>query len=96
MITTGFTLALRVVRQSGGGACAVTDDEAIAGVKLLARTEGIFAEAAGGVVIGALGRLVASGVIKQDELVVACIAGAGPRTQDTVVTLFARSAPSLL
>ena len=40
--------ALRVARQSGGGACAVTDEELIAGIKLLAQTEGIFAEAAGG------------------------------------------------
>ncbi len=76
--------ALRVARQSGGGACAVTDEEIIAGVKLLAQTEGIFAEAAGGVVIGALKKLVASGAIKRNELTVAFITGAGPRTQEIV------------
>ena len=76
--------ALRVARQSGGGACAVTDEEIIAGMKLLAQTEGIFAEAAGGVVIGALKKLAASGVIKKNELTVAFITGAGPRTQETV------------
>lgn len=76
--------ALRVARQSGGGACAVTDEEAIAGMKLLAQTEGIFAEAAGGVVIGALRKLAASGVIKRSELTVAFITGAGPRTQEIV------------
>jgi threonine synthase len=76
--------ALRVVRQSGGGACAVTDEEAIAGMKLLAQTEGIFAEAAGGVVIAALKRLAASGVIKKNELTVAFITGAGPKTQEIV------------
>ncbi len=76
--------ALRVARQSGGGACAVTDEELIAGMKLLAQTEGIFAEAAGGVVIAGLKRLVASGVIKRNELTVAFITGAGPRTQETV------------
>jgi threonine synthase len=76
--------ALRVARQSGGGACAVTDEEVIAGMKLLAQTEGIFAEAAGGVVIGALKRLTASGVIKRNELTVAFITGAGPRTQEIV------------
>jgi threonine synthase len=75
---------LRVARQSGGGACAVTDEEAIAGVKLLAQTEGIFAEVAGGVVIGALRKLAASGVIKRSELAVAFITGAGPRTQEIV------------
>jgi len=76
--------ALRVARQSGGGACAVTDEEAIAGMKLLAQTEGIFAEAAGGVVIAGLKRLVASGVIKKNELTVAFITGAGPKTQEIV------------
>ena len=76
--------ALRVARQSGGGACAVSDEEALAGVKLLAQTEGIFAEVAGGVVIGALKKLAASGVIKRNELTVAFITGAGPRTQEIV------------
>ena len=76
--------ALSVVRQSGGGACAVTDDEAIAGMKLLAQTEGIFAEVAGGVVIAGLKRLAASGTIKKNELTVAFITGAGPKTQETV------------
>jgi len=74
--------ALRVARQSGGGACAVTDEEVIAGMKLLAQTEGIFAEAVGGVVVGALRKLAASGVIKKNELTVALITGAGPRTQE--------------
>jgi len=76
--------ALRVARQSGGGACAVTDEETIAGMKLLAQTEGIFAEAVGGVVIGVLSKLAASGAIKRDELTVAFITGAGPRTQEIV------------
>jgi threonine synthase len=74
--------ALRVARQSGGGATAVTDEEAIDGVKLLAQTEGIFAEAAGGVVIAVLKKLAASGIIKRNELTVAFITGAGPRTQE--------------
>ena len=76
--------ALRVARQSGGGACGVSDDDLLDGVKLLARTEGIFAEAAGGVVIAGLRQLVASGAIKRDDVTVAFITGAGPRTQETV------------
>ncbi len=76
--------ALMIARQSGGGACAVTDEEAIAGMKLLAQTEGIFAEAAGGVVISALKKLAASGSIKRDERTVAFVTGAGPRTQEIV------------
>jgi threonine synthase len=74
--------ALMVTRQSGGGACAVTDEEAIRGIELLARTEGIFAEAVGGVVISCLKKLVTEGAIKKDDLTVAVITGAGPRTQE--------------
>jgi threonine synthase len=74
--------ALQTVRQSNGGASAVTDEEIVIGMRLLAETEGIFAEAAGGVVIAALKKLVALGALKKDELVVAFITGAGPRTQD--------------
>ncbi len=76
--------ALKVIEQSGGGACAINDEEAITGMKLLAQTEGIFTEAAGGVVIGALGKLAATGSIKRNQLTVAFITGAGPRTQEIV------------
>jgi threonine synthase len=76
--------ALRVARQSGGGACAVTDEEILDGMKLLAQTEGIFTEAAGGVVIAGLKKLVISGIIKRNELTVAFLTGAGPRTQEVV------------
>jgi threonine synthase len=76
--------ALRVARQSGGGACAVTDDELIDGMKLLAQTEGIFAETAGGVVVAGLKKLVTSGAIKKSELTVAFITGAGLKTQEAV------------
>ncbi len=76
--------ALKVISQSNGGACAVTDEEAITAMKLLAQTEGIFTEAAGGVVIGSLKKLAASGLIKRTDLTVAFITGAGPRTQEIV------------
>lgn len=75
--------ALSIARQSGGGAVSATDEEAIAGVKLLAQTEGVFAEPTGGVVIAGLKKLAASGTIKKNELTVAYITGAGPRTQET-------------
>jgi threonine synthase len=77
-------LALKIARDSGGGACAVTDAELIAAIKLLAQTEGIFAEATGGAIIASLKKLAAAGTIKKDELVVAYITGAGPRTQEVV------------
>jgi threonine synthase len=76
--------ALKIARDSGGGACAVTDEELIAGIKLLAQTEGIFAEATGGAVIASLKKLAAAGTIKKNELTVAYITGAGPRTQEVV------------
>jgi len=76
--------ALRVARQSGGTACAVTDEELIDGMKLLSQTEGIFAETAGGVVVAGLKKLVASGAIKKGELTVAFITGAGLKTQEAV------------
>jgi len=76
--------ALRVARQSGGGACAVTDEEVVGGMKLLAETEGIFAETAGGVVIAGLRKLVSSGIIKKGELTVAFITGAGLKTQEVI------------
>ncbi len=76
--------ALKIARESGGGACAATDEELIDGIKLLAQTEGIFAEATGGAVIASLKKLAASGLIKRNEVTVAFITGAGPRTQETL------------
>ncbi len=68
------------------GACAsVSDDEIVAGMKLLAETEGIFAETAGGVTIASVKQLAASGRIDPDELVVAFITGAGFKTAEAVV-----------
>lgn len=76
--------ALKIVRETGGAACAASDEELIEGMRLLAQTEGIFTEATGGVVIASLKKLAASGMIKKDDLTVAFITGAGPRTQETV------------
>ena len=76
--------ALKVARESNGGACAVTDEELVAGMKLLAQTEGIFAEATGGAVIASLKKLAKVGTIKKDQLTVAYITGGGPRSQELV------------
>jgi threonine synthase len=76
--------ALKIARESGGAACAVSDEETIEGMKLLAQTEGIFAETAGGVVIGVLKKLAASGAIKKDDLTVAAITASGLKTQEAV------------
>ena len=76
--------ALDVVRSTGGGMSAVTDDEIVDGIRLLARTEGIFAETAGGVTIATLTKLAQQGVVRPDERVVAYITGHGLKTLDAV------------
>jgi threonine synthase len=76
--------ALDAVRSSGGSMAAVSDDEIVEGIKLLARTEGIFAETAGGVTVATLAKLAASGVVRPDERVVAYITGNGLKTIDAV------------
>ncbi len=76
--------ALDTLEASSGSAAAVTDPEVVEGMLLLARTEGIFAETAGGVTISGLKRLVESGVIGKDDLTVAYVTGNGLKTQETV------------
>ncbi len=76
--------ALQVMAESGGSGVAVDDEEVVAGIQLLARTEGIFAETAGGVVISGLKRLVEAGRVDRDEVVVAFITGAGLKTQEAI------------
>ncbi|HVP05215.1 MAG TPA: threonine synthase [Dehalococcoidia bacterium] len=76
--------ALKTMKDSNGAATAVTDDEVVEGIRLLAETEGIFAETAGGVVISGLRRLVREGTVHPDEVVVAFITGAGLKTQEAV------------
>ncbi|MDO8672447.1 MAG: threonine synthase [Dehalococcoidia bacterium] len=76
--------ALKVMEESGGGATAVTDEEVVEGIILLARTEGIFAETAGGVTVAALKKMVASGLMRRDGITVAYITGNGLKTQEAV------------
>ncbi|HEX2700269.1 MAG TPA: threonine synthase [Acidimicrobiales bacterium] len=76
--------ALDVIRSTGGGVGSVTDDEIVEGIRLLARTEGIFAETAGGVTIATLAKLASSGVVRPDERVVAYVTGLGLKTIDAV------------
>ncbi len=74
----------RLIRETGGSADDVTDDEIRAGMLLLARTEGIFAETAGGVVVATAQKLIDTGRIPRDEEIVLCITGNGLKTQDAV------------
>ena len=76
--------ALKTIAESNGAAEMASDPEIIEGIKLLARTEGIFAETAGGVTIACLKKLAASGQLDPDALTVAYITGTGLKTQEAV------------
>lgn len=76
--------ALKEVRGSGGAIATVPEGEVAKGMELLARTEGIFTETAGGVTIAALERLVATGAISPDEETVALITGIGLKTLEAL------------
>jgi threonine synthase len=77
--------ALKATAESHGSMDMVTDEEVVEGIQLLAQTEGIFAETAGGVTIGVLKKLVKQGVIKKDEVTVAYVTGNGLKTQEAVI-----------
>jgi len=76
--------ALDAMRRTGGAAASATDQEMREGIRLLARTEGIFAETAGGVTVAALRKLAASGDVSGSERVVAVISGVGLKTVDAL------------
>jgi threonine synthase len=74
--------ALDLARRTSGSIEAVTDDEIREGIKLLARTTGIFTETAGGVTVAVLAKLAARGEIDPANRVVAYITGEGLKTLD--------------
>ena len=74
--------ALDLARRTGGSIDSVTDEEIREGIKLLARTTGIFTEAAGGVTVAVLSKLARRGDIDPSERVVAYITGEGLKTLD--------------
>lgn len=76
--------ALRVMKETGGCADDVTDDEIRDGIKLLAETEGIFAETAGGVTVAVARKLIAAGKISANDAAVLCVTGNGLKTLDAV------------
>jgi threonine synthase len=80
--------AIKQIRESGGWAEDISDPEIVAAIKLLAETEGIFAETAGGVTAGVTKKLIDQGRIALDETTVVCITGNGLKTTDAIVGEF--------
>jgi threonine synthase len=77
--------AIGAVKESGGYGEDVLDEEIIDAMKLLARTEGIFTETAGGVTLAVTKKLIESGKIGRDEVTVVCITGNGLKTQEALI-----------
>lgn len=76
--------AVNSIKSSGGSCEDASDAEIIAGIRLLAETEGIFAETAGGVTVACAKKLIATGRIPANESVVLCITGHGLKTAEAV------------
>ncbi len=76
--------AAGVISESGGWAEDVSDDEIRSGIRLLAETEGIFTETAGGVTVAVTIKLIEQGRINPDEVTVIAITGNGLKTQEAV------------
>jgi threonine synthase len=72
--------AIRVVRESGGHGASASDDEILAAVELLARSEGLFTEPAGGTTLACAIKLIESGRIPRDESICVSITGNGLKT----------------
>ena len=85
----GFQV-VKTVRETGGSGATATDAQIIDAIQLLARTEGIFTEPAGGTTLAATISLVERGVIPKDESVVVCITGNGYKTSDVMADVLSR------
>lgn len=75
---------LDVARRTGGAVADVSDTEVVEGIRLLARTEGIFAETAGGVTVATLRKLLAEGLLDPEAETVVFNTGDGLKTLDAV------------
>jgi threonine synthase len=85
--------AIRAITQSGGWSEDVSDSELVDCIQLLAETEGIFTETAGGVTVGCARKLYEQGRISPDETTVLCITGNGLKTTDALVGRFEAEEP---
>ena len=84
---------LQSVRSTGGSGAAVSDTQLVDAIRLLAETEGIFTEPAGGTTLAATIELVSTGVIPRDESIVVCVTGNGYKTTEVVADQVSRPVP---
>jgi threonine synthase len=80
--------AIRTIKQSGGWSEDVSDPEVVDSIRLLAETEGIFTETAGGVTVGSAGKLYRQDRILPEETTVLCITGNGLKTTDALAGVY--------
>ncbi len=80
--------ASKLIRETGGWAEDVSDPEIVTAIRLLAQTEGIFTETAGGVTAGVTQKLIREGRIHPEETTVVCITGNGLKTTDAIAAEF--------
>ncbi|HZT05756.1 MAG TPA: threonine synthase [Chloroflexota bacterium] len=77
---------LKVIKETNGLAGSVTDEEIVAGMRLLAQTEGVFGETAGGVSVGVLKKMAEAGLLDPDETIVVYVTGNGLKTPEAVAS----------
>ena len=85
--------AIRTINESRGWAEDVSDAEVVDSIQLLAETEGIFTETAGGVTVGCASKLYAQGRVRPEETTVLCITGNGLKTTDALVGRYQAEQP---
>jgi threonine synthase len=85
--------AIKTIKQSGGWSEDVSDPEVVDSIRLLAETEGIFTETAGGVTVGCAGKLYRQDRILPEETTVLCITGNGLKTTDVLAGVYQTEIP---
>jgi threonine synthase len=85
--------AIKAINKSGGWSEDVSDAEVVSGIQLLAETEGIFTETAGGVTVGSARKLIKQDRILPDETTVLCITGNGLKTTDVLADKYQAETP---
>ncbi len=85
--------AIKTIKNSGGWSEDISDPEVVDSIRLLAESEGIFTETAGGVTVGCAGKLYRQDRILPDETTVLCITGNGLKTTDVLAGVYKTERP---